>query len=192
MSFIRQNIYIGGKKDAENYAWLTKNNIKCVVNCAKEISNMRKYPGISYLHLQLRDQHDQCILKLINDGLRFMRNNKNKRILVNCQMGMSRSVSMALAYLMLENNWDYQYTLDYIQKRRKIADPNDSFRLQLQTLRKYYPNFHCARLCKICIKRNMQKERARLYARRAHLKKLSAIKNRPRMIKNEPLPRRCL
>jgi hypothetical protein len=72
-------------------------------------------------------------------------------------MGISRSVSMALAYIMLEKKWTFIKTLHVIQKKRDIAYPNRSFRMQLRLLQQYYPNHHDAKKCVICIKRNKEK-----------------------------------
>lgn len=166
MSFITSNIWIGGEDDAEDLDFLRRNDIRCVVNCAKEIDDMIKYPGIKYLHLRLRDQYDQCLLKLIDKGMKFMREHRHENTLVNCAMGMSRSVSIALAYLVCEKGWSYEHALRFIQKKRNIASPNSSFRRQLQMFAGDVNFAHSANSCRLCIARrkakNAQKLRNRL------------------------------
>lgn len=162
MSFITSNIWIGGEDDAEDRDFLKRNKICCVVNCAAEIDDMVKYPGVRYLHLRLRDQYDQCLLKLIDKGIRFMRDHNHENILVNCAMGMSRSVSIALAYLVCEKGWGYEQALRFIQRRRNIASPNGSFRKQLQVLANDVAYSHCANTCRLCINRRRAKNAKKL------------------------------
>ena len=48
-------------------------------------------------------------------------------ILVHCQQGRSRSVTIVVAYLMEKNGWGFDEALAYVQARRPIAEPNMSF-----------------------------------------------------------------
>jgi hypothetical protein len=56
----------------------------------------------------------------------------NKNILVHCMAGVSRSVSVVIYYLMKKHTISYKDALGIIKQKRKIVNPNDSFRLQLQ------------------------------------------------------------
>lgn len=57
---------------------------------------------------------------------------KNGRILVHCNQGISRSVSLVIAYLMFSKKLNYEESFKFVQSKRSIANPNIGFSIQLQ------------------------------------------------------------
>lgn len=55
----------------------------------------------------------------------------NKNILVHCMAGISRSVSLIVYYLMKKYNLSFDQAISIVKNKRKIANPNDGFKLQL-------------------------------------------------------------
>lgn len=53
-------------------------------------------------------------------------NNQN-RVLVHCAMGMSRSATMVIVYLMRKFNIGWQLAFDIVKLRRDVIDPNEGF-----------------------------------------------------------------
>ncbi|GMT31205.1 hypothetical protein PFISCL1PPCAC_28878, partial [Pristionchus fissidentatus] len=58
------------------------------------------------------------------------------RIVVHCEVGMSRSVTMVAAYLMKRFEWDERKAVTQIQLHRPIAFPNEGFVAQLRVYRR--------------------------------------------------------
>jgi len=56
--------------------------------------------------------------KIIEDGLK-----NNKKILVHCFAGKSRSSSIILGYLMTTRNWTYEEAFDFVNKQRTSDNP---------------------------------------------------------------------
>jgi dual specificity phosphatase 12 len=77
-----------------------------------------------YLHF---DTVHLLIKKALSEG---------KRVLVHCAAGMSRSVTLVAAYLMIERNLTASDALTLIMRRREIANPNPGFRRQLNLLQR--------------------------------------------------------
>lgn len=48
-------------------------------------------------------------------------------------MGVSRSSSTVIAYIMKQNRWSLDVALTYVRDCRSIIKPNDGFMKQLQT-----------------------------------------------------------
>lgn len=58
----------------------------------------------------------------------------NKNVVVHCAAGMSRSPTLVIAYLMIENRWGYEEAINFVKKRRPIVEPNIGFVKQLKAL----------------------------------------------------------
>lgn len=52
-------------------------------------------------------------------------------ILIHCMAGISRSVSVIIYYLIKKYRLTYQNSLDFLRSKRKICNPNPSFKFQL-------------------------------------------------------------
>ena len=68
-----------------------------------------------------------------DDTYRFIKEAKDQNgcVLVHCKMGMSRSASSVVAYLMKEYKMVNDQALEHVRKARPIVQPNDSFAKQL-------------------------------------------------------------
>ena len=68
-----------------------------------------------------------------DETYRFIKEAKDQNgiVLVHCKMGMSRSASSVIAYLMKEYEMNNEDALEKVKKDRPIIQPNDSFARQL-------------------------------------------------------------
>ena len=80
-----------------------------------------------------------------NNFIETAMNDNNTKIMIHCQRGVSRSVTLLIAYLLWKNNKESKILVDDIDKtinniikeikvHRPIADPNDGF---ISCLKKY-------------------------------------------------------
>ncbi|CAF1041590.1 unnamed protein product [Rotaria sp. Silwood1] len=125
-------LYLGSEWNASNFEELKANNIGYVLNVSREIDNF--FPGhFKYLNVRVHDQDDADLLKEWEKTFRFINEAKanNQCCLVHCKMGISRSASTVLAYLMKENNHSFADALEHVKKRRSCINPNGGFRNQL-------------------------------------------------------------
>lgn len=60
------------------------------------------------------------------------KSNNQHRVLVHCAMGMSRSATMVIMYLMRKFEVDWNMAFDIVKTRREIIDPNTGFLEKLQ------------------------------------------------------------
>lgn len=54
------------------------------------------------------------------------------KVLVHCKMGISRSASVVIAYVMKAKNWNLDVALSYVKNKRSCVMPNDNFLKQLE------------------------------------------------------------
>merc|ERR1711964_92743 len=82
-----------------------------------------------------RDRKGNDIVKHFKSVFSFIDNaiEGGGKVLVHCNKGQSRSVSIIIAYLMKKHDFSYDEALDRIQKKRGgCAYPNKAFRKQLK------------------------------------------------------------
>ncbi|KAJ7185749.1 hypothetical protein C8R46DRAFT_982515 [Mycena filopes] len=82
----------------------------------------------------LDDTEEQDVLVHFIPAITFIQSelDKGRGVLVHCQAGMSRSVTLVAAYLMYTQNIDPQAALDVIRNARPNVEPNPGFLLQLE------------------------------------------------------------
>jgi len=61
---------------------------------------------------------------------------KGGKVLVHCLIGKSRSVSIVIAYFILNMGYSYEKAYNHVKIRRFIAEPNYGFAKQLMELGK--------------------------------------------------------
>lgn len=140
---IIDNIYIGNVYDAHNIDELNKNNIKNVVSAVTGFENIYD-DTFNHLSLNLIDNENQNIIhyfeityhyidNIVSKNISSSSKEKKNKILIHCICGVSRSVTILLAYIIKKYNYTPQYALKIVQKKRNIANPNANFMKQLWT-----------------------------------------------------------
>ncbi|UJR20926.1 hypothetical protein I4U23_024035 [Adineta vaga] len=126
-------LYHGDLGHASNIGLLNQLGIQHIINicdCALDQIIVEKF---NVLWINLYDDLQADIKKHFDRTNEFLYNckQKNEKVLVHCQMGISRSSSIILAYLMKYHHDSLYKAYDYLLERRRIAAPNLSFLLQL-------------------------------------------------------------
>ena len=75
--------------------------------------------------IDLEDTTDSSILKHFDDALEFIEKNlQDKNVLVHCHMGISRSASLVLAFLMKNFDMSLDQAYNHTVGIRAIIEPN--------------------------------------------------------------------
>jgi len=134
-------IWIGDMEDARNKKALQDNNVRYILNCTPERANggvnnfFEKDSYFSYCRVALGDNATEQLkvrLEASWDFLERVRVREDGGVLVHCQQGVSRSVSMVLSYLMKYYRMSFDDALALAKKSRKQACPNEGFEAQLR------------------------------------------------------------
>ena len=137
------NIYLGNWADSVDETKLRENNIKYILTLNYENKhtpdNIKMFDrlGITTKYILIGDSLSDNIDSHIDEGLAFIDSAKAKagNILVHCSMGISRSSSIVISYLIAKKNMSYTQALAFVRKIRPIVTPNRSFKEQI--LRRY-------------------------------------------------------
>ncbi|CAM4829414.1 unnamed protein product [Rotaria magnacalcarata] len=126
-------LYHGDLKHAMNKALLEELNIRCIINACdcplgQDILDQRHVLWINVEDATYTDIAEH--FKITNEFLHSCKT-KGEKVLVHCEMGVSRSSSIVLAYLMKYHHDSLEEAYDYLVKRRHCVEPNLGFLLQL-------------------------------------------------------------
>jgi len=138
-SQVQPGLFLGSEITARSRQVFEDLDIKAVVNAAEELPNF--FEGdeallVSYLKLAMADDPDQELECGLERALPFIAAalQEDKRVLVHCQMGRSRSVSVVLAHLMSTQGCGYDAALALVRRARPAAWPNEGFQAELRAL----------------------------------------------------------
>eukprot|EP00392_Amoebophrya_sp_AT5.2_P006670 g6682.t1 len=137
-------LFIGGRDEAKSLENLRRHGIKYVVNCTppKTDGGILNYfeqhnYAIRYLRLPMQDNATEDLRRHFPVFFPFVeacRIRSDGNLLVHCVLGQSRSVAMAVSYLLVYLRYDsVEKSITDIRKcGRPEADPNQAFRKQLE------------------------------------------------------------
>jgi protein-tyrosine phosphatase len=140
ISKILSRLYLSGHNIATNHEILKKHHITHIVNATKNLEN--KFESeIVYKRVPLDDSVKQDLLSFLDDTCRFiddaLKSSKKNAVLVHCQSGVSRSVSIVIAYLLKQNIFStYKEAYTYVFSCRSVIWPNEHFEKQLNAYQK--------------------------------------------------------
>ncbi|CAH1366993.1 unnamed protein product [Tenebrio molitor] len=132
LSKVLPGLYVGNYRDSKDANQLNKHNITHIVaihDSAKKIHSDKHY-----LCVMASDSPDQNLTQyfsLCNDFIHAARLREGN-VLIHCLAGMSRSVTVTVAYIMSVTNLNWKEALKVVRAGRAVANPNLGFQKQLQ------------------------------------------------------------
>jgi len=133
---IIKNLYVSGifemRKKLDNCN--IKHTIKLTSKDVREFYYPKDFNENNCMYIEIEDSPSVNITKYLQSTYEFIEDklNNNTPILVHCMAGVSRSVTIIIAYLMKKYNLTYLGALNYVKSRRTVANPNRGFQEQLQ------------------------------------------------------------
>ncbi|CEG40842.1 mitogen-activated protein kinase phosphatase 1 [Plasmopara halstedii] len=135
-------LYIGGAVAAKSKSMLLQNGITHVINCAASVAPASYPDAFCYFNIRLRDHSSEDIARHFYSLFDFIERARESggRIFLHCVKGISRSPTMAIAYLMWYKNIGMYKALDLVRQVRPVVDPNAGFIFQLTEWENIHPN----------------------------------------------------
>ena len=129
-------LYISSYNATKNLELLEKNKITHIINCAADFCEnvFEQDNKFIYLSFYLKDHVLENIECIFYECIKFIENVREKggRVLVHCIQGISRSVSIVMAYIIFTKKYTYDKAFNLVQSKREISSPNFGFSIQLQ------------------------------------------------------------
>ncbi|KAI7828711.1 protein-tyrosine phosphatase-like protein, partial [Gamsiella multidivaricata] len=136
------NLYLGAEHNATDIRTLQRLGITFVLNVAIEIAQENSdvhFKSLAWTHHQkslLRDF--PAAFALIDEAIAC--NNGKGKALVHCQLGVSRSASLVIAYVMRSLGMGLTEAYDFVKQRSGVISPNMSLMYQLAEYEKSLKN----------------------------------------------------
>ncbi|KAL8100265.1 uncharacterized protein LOC141683475 [Apium graveolens] len=129
---IEEGLFVGSIGAANNKSALRSLSITHILTV---MSSTPPYPDeFKYKIVDVQDRHDVSISRYFDDCFDFIDEAKERggKVLVHCFAGISRSVTVIVAYLIKKRGLRSSEALEHVKSKRAIASPNPGFLLQLQ------------------------------------------------------------
>lgn len=132
-SRVNDYLYVGGIGAARNRSDLLGLGITHVVNCAGTATENLFPKDFCYYTLRLNDHNSQDITRHFYNVFDFIESAKkqNGKVFIHCMKGISRSPSMAIAYIIWKHGLTFDESFQRLKQIRGIVNPNPGFVFQM-------------------------------------------------------------
>jgi protein-tyrosine phosphatase len=131
-SQLAPGLFVGGEVVAKSRSILLESNISHVINCVGQLYDSY-FDELEYLKLYLNDSPNEDLLAVLYDSFTFIENahKDDGNVFLHCSQGVSRSMSLAIAYRMWKEGRNYEDIFTEAKQLRPVANPNIGFVFQL-------------------------------------------------------------
>ncbi|CAB3402479.1 unnamed protein product [Caenorhabditis bovis] len=138
MSEILPLLYLGNRLNASCDQQLKDNRIMAILSIHDRRNSERNPCVENFKHIEISDTVDADISSKFAEAIEFVHCERlrNHAVLVHCLMGQSRSATVVAAYVATLHGLDGSTALQFVRNRRKQANPNVGFIMQLNRFTK--------------------------------------------------------
>ena len=145
MIHIVDNLFLSNLQDAMR----VRDEVDIVVRLSEDCNKKPIfYDDIEFYNFELEDNllFSKEIIEYSKAIYELIKNNPDKRILIHCNEGRSRSVSVIIYYICRKYHVTYEEAFEIIKKKKSDIGPNEGFANALRKLfnpgyvSKYYTN----------------------------------------------------
>jgi len=128
-------LYVGDSVHGSSPQLLESIGIFYIVNITMDDYSNKFHPQKFHFHYcKVHDHPKNSISSHFDSVFSFIesaRESKDSKVLIHCGEGVSRSCTLAVAYLMKKYDWSLKKSLLHVRKYRPQANPNNGFMRQL-------------------------------------------------------------
>ncbi|KAF0878296.1 DUS9 phosphatase, partial [Crocuta crocuta] len=131
---ILPNLYLGSARDSANVESLAKLGIRYILNVTPNLPNLFEKNGeFHYKQIPISDHWSQNLSQFFPEAISFIDEalSQNCGVLVHCLAGVSRSVTVTVAYLMQKRHLSLNDAYDLVKRKKSNISPNFNFMGQL-------------------------------------------------------------
>ncbi len=121
---IIQHLFLGSQNHAKNAE--LRRSIPYALNVAREVSPTEQQQGSSPKTKKFAWGHDSEILDEIEEAVGFIHEclSRSRNVLVHCQLGVSRSATVIIAYFMRYHDMGLREAYNLVKSKAEEISPN--------------------------------------------------------------------
>lgn len=130
---ILPHLYLGSQKDVLNKDLMTQNGISYVLNASNSCPKPDFICESRFMRIPINDSYCEKLLPWLDKSIEFIDKAKlsSCQVIVHCLAGISRSATIAIAYIMKTMGMSSDDAYRYVKDRRPSISPNFNFLGQL-------------------------------------------------------------
>ncbi|XP_055506011.1 dual specificity protein phosphatase 16 [Leucoraja erinacea] len=130
---ILPHLYLGCQRDVLNKELMQQIDVAYVLNASNTCPKPDFIPETHFLRVPVNDSFSEKILPWLNKSVEFIEKAKasNGCVLVHCLAGISRSATIAIAYIMKRMDMSLDEAYRFVKEKRPTISPNFNFLGQL-------------------------------------------------------------
>ncbi|XP_038610135.1 dual specificity protein phosphatase 16 [Tachyglossus aculeatus] len=130
---ILTHLFLGCQRDVLNKELMQQNGIGFVLNASNTCPKPDFIPESHFLRVPVNDSFCETILPWLDRSVEFIEKAKacNGCVLVHCLAGISRSATIAIAYIMKRMDVSLDEAYRFVKEKRPTISPNFNFLGQL-------------------------------------------------------------
>lgn len=130
-TLILPGLWLGSEKDEKDKEWVTATGITHDVHATY---TRPQVAAAKVCSVRIEDLPTENIYKHFEKTYKFIRKalDSGGKVFVHCQMGISRSASLIIAFLMKDRKMTLKQAKAFVEKKRDIINPNSGFLKQLK------------------------------------------------------------
>lgn len=129
-------LFLGNAANSEDSEALQRHHIQYILNVTPDLPNVFEDSGtIRYMQIPIADHMNQNLAIFFPQAIEFIdeARNSQKGVLVHCLAGVSRSVTITVAYLMYKLSLSLNDAFNVVRRRKSNIAPNFNFMEQLHS-----------------------------------------------------------
>ncbi|KAL5010712.1 hypothetical protein ScPMuIL_013017 [Solemya velum] len=126
-------MYLGSHRDSLNQETIQVNGISYILNVSSACAKPKFIQDGHFLRIPINDNYSEKMLPYFRDAFQYldMVSEANGCVLVHCLAGISRSPTLAIAYVMKHLKMSSDEAYRYVKDKRPTISPNFNFLGQL-------------------------------------------------------------
>ncbi|XP_066969459.1 dual specificity protein phosphatase 7-like [Macrobrachium rosenbergii] len=132
---ILPHLYLGNAKNSGDRDALNRHKIRYIINVTPNLPNVFEECGnYKYMQIPIADHWSQNLASFFPKAIQFIEEAREAGVgvLVHCLAGISRSVTITVAYLMYKKKLNLEEAYEYVRVKKANIAPNFNFMGQLQ------------------------------------------------------------
>lgn len=133
LSELCPGLFVGSDLVARDKSKLKSFGVTHIINCAANVCRNYYPEDFTYKHFFLKDARTESIECIFYECIEFIQSSLKSggKVFVHCMQGVSRSVTVCLAYIIFSQQKTFEQVFSDAKNLRGICSPNTGFQVQL-------------------------------------------------------------